>query len=100
MQQRRKIMTQETPVVDIDRDKNIDLAVENYKRYEQENEKEVLNYPLMKTLVETVPKLLGIIQEQNEEIRILKDDKEDLLQRNDMLTDQLLLNIQCLKEYK
>ncbi|ECD6517258.1 hypothetical protein E2329_22535 [Salmonella enterica subsp. enterica] len=84
---------EETIVVDVNRDFYIDKAIENYKKYQEDNEKEVLNYPLMKELVESVPHLLDTIADLQNENQQIKQDKE-------WLADELKKSLICLNEYK
>ena len=86
-------MNQETIVLDVDRDLHIEKAIENYKKYQEDNEKEVLNYHLMKELVEVVPHLLETITDLQNENKQIKMEKA-------WLADELEKSLNCLSEYK
>ncbi|WP_445506718.1 hypothetical protein [Niallia sp. 03190] len=79
-------------VMDVDQQKIIDMAAEEYEKFKNTSENDV--YTSIETACKTaqyVPQLLEIIQE-------LKKENKSLFRSNDNLIDQLALTIECLDE--
>jgi transketolase len=79
--------------VDVNRDFYIDKAIENYKKYQEDNEKEALNYHVMKELADVVPHLLDTIAD-------LQNENQQIKQNKKWLADELEKCLFCLSEYK
>lgn len=89
----KKMNKEETIAVDVNRDFYIDKARENYKKYQEDNEKEALNYHVMKELADVVPHLLDTIVD-------LQNENQQIKQAKAWLADELEKSLICLSEYK